>query len=314
MKTQLYLSLLSLSLLAACRPNDSITPEAPDHSPERRNPFAKTCPLTSLTQSGTIQRFAFTYDPAGRMTRYDATGVTPRFTYGSHYTYNNAGFLVKETFVISPFLDSQTTTNVFEYDSRGKLIPAASLNQTLERDAAGRVVKLTKRNTGNAVVYVVTFAYNALGRKIQQQVAYPDGRRLTWKWDVLGENLLRSEKHNAQGLVSSAVFTYDRNPNPLKTLFDFKGWEHTDYINLKGWHPFDTYEDFGGIYGGMYQPIERSSTNNPLTEVRTAGNGAVTTISYAYEYNANGQPTSVRVRNETTGTTENRTLGYLNCQ
>lgn len=318
MKSLLYPSLLGLSVvLTACQPFDSITPQVAEPSAERRQPELKPCQLTDLPWSGSVQRFKFSYDTEGRLTRYDATGATPRFNYGSGYAYDARGFLIKETFVLNPFLDAFTTTNTFQYDAQGRLIPSASLNQTLERDAAGRVVKLTKRHGDNTIAYVINYAYNLLGRLSRQDVTYTDGRRLVWKWDLLGENLIRMERGNSQGILSVTEYTYDRKSNPLKTLFSFKGWADTDYLNLKGWHPFDTNEDFGGNYGGVYQAIPRFSQNNPLKEVFTPVGGAVTTTTYSYEYNASGYPTSTRIRRETTNgptSTETRQLGYLNCQ
>lgn len=318
MKSLLYPALLALSL-TACRPFDSLVPEAPGNAGGTPKPATKTCQLTRLSLAGTIREFAFQYDSTGKLTRYDARAAYARLSYGSSFAYDAHGFLTKETFVVSPFIDSYTVTNSFSYDARSNLIPRASLNQTLERDAAGRVVKLTKRTAANAVAYVIAFAYNALGRKIRQEVTYPDGRRLTWKWDALGENVVRFERTDGQGALSQAIeYTYDRSTNPLKALFNFKGWDPTDYLNVKGWHPFDTYEDFGYVHGGFHQPVPLAlytSRNNVVKEVSTSANGNLTTM-YAYEYNAAGFPTSAQVRNETTGaptTTETRQFGYQNC-
>ncbi len=318
MKSLLYPALLALSL-TACRQVDSLVPEAPGNSGKTPKPATKTCQLTSFTLAGTIQELAFKYDSTGKLTRYDARAAYARLSYGSSYAYDANGFLVKESFVVSPFIDSYSVTNTFEYDARGKLIPRASLNQTLERDGAGRVVKLTKRTAANAVAYVITFAYNPLGRKVRQEVAYPDGRRLAWKWDVLGENVVRFERTDGQGALSQAIeYTYDRSTNPLKALFNFKGWDPTDYLNLKGWHPFDTYEDFGYVHGGFHQPVPLAlytSRNNVLKSVSTSANGNLTT-TYAYEYNATGFPISAQVRNETNGaptSTEARRFAYQNC-
>jgi|GEM_PF-4321093 len=317
MKSLIYSSLLGLTMLTACHPNDSITPQVPEHSAERQKPESKSCQLTDHTWSGTVQRFKFSYDTEGRLTGYGATGATPRFNYGSSYVYDTKGFLVKETFVLNPFLDAYTTTNTFEYDAKGKLLPRASLNQTLVRDAAGRVVKLTKRYSDTSVAYVISYSYNVLGRLVEQAVTYTNGRRMSWKWDKLGENVIRMEQGTSQGISSVVEYTYDRKPNPLNTLFTFKGWDVTDYLNLKGWHPFDTYEDFGGNYGGVYQAIPRFSQNNPLKEVSTSVGGVVITSTYSYEYNDSGYPTTTRIRRETTNgptTTETRQLAYQNCQ
>lgn len=300
MKSLLYPSLLALSLLTACHPFEHLDPRRPGNSDGTPKPDAKTCQLTELTWGGTIQRFQFRYDTLGRITGYTATGATPRFTYEAGYVYDANGFVVKEQFVHT-FLNDFNATNTFQYDAKGKLIPNPSLNKTLERNAAGQVVKLTKRFNANAIAYVIKYTYNLLGRKIRQEVTYTSGRWLVWKWDALGENIVRTESGNTPGVLrSSQDYTYDRKPNPLKTLYNFKGWEHTDYLDLKGWHPFDTVEDFGGNYGGSYTPIPLTNQNNPLKIVNTwvseDGTTTSTTTTYAYEYNASGYPTSASTR------------------
>lgn len=309
--------LLSLSLLTACHPDDSVAPLAPKHSAERAKPEPRTCQLTHFSWGSYGLGFTFKYDSQGRLTGYDANAGYHRLNYGGGYRYDSNGFLVGESLYVSPWMDRRSTTNTFQYNALGKLIPSPDLRQTVERDAVGRVVKLTKRNASNAIVYVITYSYLLLDRRIRQEVAYADGRRILMKWDALGENLIRVARTTSQGVTYSTELSHDKKPNPLKTLFNFKGWSHTDYLNLMAWHPFDSDEGFRGLYNGSsYSLYDLTSQNNPVKAVHTWADGSVSTTTFTYEYNANGYPTSAQIRYEPTNspvTTESRRFTYQNC-
>ena len=194
-------------------------------------------------------------DPRGNQVRYgyDVAGKLSELTYpdGSAvgYAYNADGLLTQVT-------DSSGTT-IYTYDQGGRLTDRKLPNGVITRytyDAAGRLIGITHVDpTGKTLLafaytldaadrctqvvqttvdgqrLTTRYAYDSLGRLTE--VAYPDGRTVSYTYDALGNRLTMETPEGktaynydrANRLLSltepnigTTAFTYDANGNLIE--------------------------------------------------------------------------------------------------
>jgi RHS repeat-associated protein len=262
----------------------------------------------------------FGYDVLGRL-----LAVTDALNQVTRYAYDEPGNRISQT-------DANGHITRFEYDALGRMtrrvLPDGAAEQlgydavgnlTSKRDFAGRTIGFTYDLANQLILKTypggasVAFTYTATGRRATMvdargttryiynerdrlvEMAYPDGRKLTYGWDSNG-NRTELVTHVA-GQVLQAQYTYDAL-NRLDTVIDPLGRVYD--------HGYDTNGNRTSItYPNGVQTSYTYDALNRLIQLTTRPTVGAVVQSYVYTLSAAGNRTKIE---EGDGTT--RSYGY----
>jgi RHS repeat-associated protein len=192
--------------------------------------------LDTLTNPNSVQ-ISFSYDSGGRR-----TDITDPSSY-VHYAYNARNWITgvynRQSDPQHPYPSGTTRYDATYYYQDGSLwdhtgnpvkrvenLAGSTYTTTLRYDAVYRQTEETKRDSGNNVIYSLTYGYDAVGNRTTRTLA---GTTITYVYD--NNNKLSSIGVVPPNYTDLAAFTYDYNGNMLTvsgTMFDPKTMVYND--------------------------------------------------------------------------------------
>ncbi len=247
---------------------------------------------TAPVQLDTVAKYTFKYDNLKRLTKFEyvsySNGIIDTndiFRDKYYYSYNGTDTL--------PFMEIDSSQENQFYTN--KLIFHTYQNGKILKDSIVDLLGIPTPDQVAKYTYYPDRVIDTVTKYPLNVIASPyGGYKVTY----------RQTQNNNVTLNFDSSYYYNSFSIPPSYVFDFTSRENLTYDNFKNpfykfrglnAYPFANYTYFPLFIDGSY--LLNQSKNNPQTYQKMQGSN-VNTINFSYEYNSNGYPKIVRIRDD----------------